>query len=218
MARIYTRSGDGGQTAYFNGQRVSKADPRVNLYGAVDELNSWLGLCAALLQEAAASEKPSAADGAPLAQLVEDLASLQGDLLELGAILADPERSGRLATVDPALLPFSSHRLEQRIDVIDGRLPPLRRFILPGGHPAAAALHVARTMCRSTERLAVAFHKSEALSPEVIVYLNRLSDLLFVAARQANQLLGHADVPWRAKPDQGAATDPAGRPSAPEDS
>jgi len=194
MARIYTRTGDGGETSLYDGTRKPKADQRIDLYGDVDELNSWLGLCAAQLQDAASQQ----AGHEP--EILQDLAAtlhrLQADLLELGAILADPTRSTALAAPGAPPLPFSALTLEELIDKLDSDLPSLRSFILPGGHRAAATLHVARTVCRRVERRAVALQAREPLPGEIIAVLNRLSDFLFVAARCANQVLGIADVVW----------------------
>lgn len=194
MARIYTRTGDGGETSLFDGTRKPKADLRIDLFGDVDELNSWLGLCAAQLQDAASQQ----AGPGPVAlqDLADTLYRLQADLLELGAILADPTRSTALAKPGSPPLPFSALSLEELIDRLDADLPPLRSFILPGGHKAAAALHVGRTVCRRVERRAVALQAREPLPGEVIAMLNRLSDFLFVAARYANRVLGVADVVW----------------------
>jgi cob(I)alamin adenosyltransferase len=218
MARIYTRTGDGGETSLFDGTRTPKANVRVDLYGDVDELNSWLGFCAALLIRAAAEEagpapnskhsSVQAGENGPgpagekrsdlegLRDLAAALHRVQADLLALGAILADPARSVALAAPGAGPLPFSAHALEVLIDKLDKDLPRLRSFILPGGHPAAGALHVARTVCRRVERRAVALHAREPLPTEIIATLNRLSDWLFVAARWTNQILGIADVTW----------------------
>ncbi len=198
MARIYTRTGDGGETSLFGGKRVSKADARVDLYGGVDELNSFLGLAAAALGRAAAGP---AAGGerellARVPGLLQALAGLQHELLDLGAILADPARSEALARADDSFLPAASTRIEGLIDSLQADLPPLRAFILPGGHEVSAAFHVARTVCRRVERQAVAAAAGVALPRSAIVYLNRLSDLLFVLARWSGRALGGAEVIW----------------------
>ncbi len=188
MPRIYTRTGDGGQTGLVDGSRTSKADPRVDLYGDVDELNSAIGLAAALL---AAAALPA------LRPLGDDLARIQADLFELGALLADPGRCERLAADPRADLGLDGGALEPLIDRLEQPLASLRAFILPGGEPAAAALHVARTVCRRAERNAVQRHADGVAIPGgVIVYLNRLSDLLFTAARHANHAAGRDDVLW----------------------
>lgn len=185
MPRIYTRTGDGGQTGLVDGSRTSKSDPRVDLYGDVDELNSAIGLADSFLTLPA------------LASLREGLARIQADLFELGALLADPGRCERLAADPQADLGIDGAALEPLIDQLEQPLAPLRAFILPGGEPGAAALHLARTVCRRAERKAV--HRQAegtAIPAGVIVYLNRLSDLLFVAARHANHAAGRQDVLW----------------------
>jgi cob(I)alamin adenosyltransferase len=178
--KIYTRTGDAGETALFDGTRVRKSDPRVEAFGHVDELNAMLGLALA-----------SGAD----AVLAEQLLQLQRDLFALGARLADP--NARIAgRVKKAVLgPDDVHRLETWIDRAEEELAPLRRFILPGGAPAGAALHVARTICRRAERYMVSLGDG-AIEPDLLAYVNRLSDLLFVLARLANARAGVADVEW----------------------
>jgi cob(I)alamin adenosyltransferase len=178
--KIYTRTGDGGETALFDGTRVSKADARVEAYGHVDELNATLGIaCAAI------------ADPALRAQLVQ----LQRDLFALGARLADP--AARIAPrVDKATLGHGDvERLESWIDAAEQELVPLRRFVLPGGSPGAAALHLARTVCRRAERHIVGLGADD-VDGDLLAYVNRLSDLLFVLARLANHRAGVADVEW----------------------
>ena len=179
---IYTKTGDAGQTGLFDGTRVSKADPRVDAYGDVDELNAWLGFVRA--------HDP----GADLDQL---LAIIQRDLFALGATLADP-RHRIAARVQKAAID-ESHvtRLEQAIDAFTDEVPKLRRFILPGGSIAGASLHLARTVCRRAERVIVALSdmEGETVSTALIKYVNRLSDFLFVASRFANDN-GAGDVLW----------------------
>ena len=182
MPRIYTRTGDQGATGLGDGSRTSKADPRVDLYGEVDELNSVIGLALA---------------GDDVAELREVLAHLQIDLFELGSLLADPGRCERLVKGGAANLGIDGAALEPIIDRLEADLPPLKAFILPGGEPAAASLHVARTVCRRAERRAVRLREANVAIPEgVVVYLNRLSDLLFVAARWVNHAAGRDDVLW----------------------
>jgi cob(I)alamin adenosyltransferase len=178
--KIYTRTGDAGETALFDGTRVRKSDPRVEAYGHVDELNAMLGLARA-----------SGADG----MLAEQLVLLQHDLFALGARLADPNAriAGRVRKV--ALGGDDVRRLEAWIDEAEAHLEPLRRFILPGGSPAGAALHVARTLCRRAERHIVSLGEG-AVTPDLLAYVNRLSDLLFVLARLANARAGVSDVEW----------------------
>jgi cob(I)alamin adenosyltransferase len=193
VPRIYTRTGDDGDTGLVDGSRTSKADPRVDLYGDVDELNSAIGL--------ALASDSTAARGDALRGALE---SIQIDLFELGALLADPGRCERLATGQSDDHAVRGESLEPVIDALDAPLPPLRAFILPGGEPMAAALHLARTICRRTERKAVSLRGAGTAVPEsVLIYLNRLSDLLFVAARRANFAAGREDVLW-----SGRRTDP----------
>lgn len=177
--KIYTRTGDAGETALFDGTRVSKADPRVDAYGDVDEVNAWLGIVRA--------------GGVP-PDLDADLVYIQRDLFAMGAMLADPRH--RIADrVEKAILGDADvARLEAVIDRLDDALPPLRHFILPGGTPAAAAVHVARTVCRRAERRIVTL--TPPPDPLVVRYLNRLSDLLFVLARAVNHRAGAAETQW----------------------
>ena len=182
LNRIYTRTGDAGSTRLVTGETVSKASARVAAYGEVDELNAVVGM--ARLQTA------GDADLDPL------LARIQNDLFDLGADLATPERGADAPT---ALRIVSSQvdRLEREIDGLNEALSPLTSFVLPGGSPASAALHLARTVCRRAERAAVAFAEAEQTEAHAAAlrYLNRLSDLLFVAARFANGK-GAGDVLW----------------------
>jgi cob(I)alamin adenosyltransferase len=171
--KIYTKTGDTGETSLFDNTRVSKADARVDAYGEVDELNACLGVARA----AGVDEEIGA--------LIE---SLQKDLFALGARLADP--SVRIAA-RVAKVVIGSDAVER----LEATLPPLRRFILPGGSPAGAALHLARTICRRAERR-VAGLGSGAVDPILLVYMNRLSDLLFVMARVVNQRSGVPETEW----------------------
>ena len=185
MPRIYTRTGDRGETGLVDGSRTSKADRRVSLYGEVDELNCVIGQAVAGL------------DAEPFAELRADLARIQAELFELGALLADPGRCRALGDGTSEDQGPDGAALEPVIDRLATDLPPLRVFILPGGTPAAATLHLARTVCRRVERAAVAGRGEGLAIPDgAVVYLNRLSDLLFIAARLANHAVGHDDVPW----------------------
>jgi cob(I)alamin adenosyltransferase len=178
--KIYTKTGDAGETGLFDGARVSKADPRVDAYGDVDELNAWLGLVRA--------QQP----GQELEGMIE---AMQRDLFAVGSLLADP-RKRIAARVDKAAIDSGDvERLEQWIDALEAGLPPLRRFLLAGGSPAGAMLHVARTVCRRAERRVVALGSDE-VAPVVLAYLNRVSDLLFVMARAANRRAGVAETEW----------------------
>jgi cob(I)alamin adenosyltransferase len=179
--KIYTRTGDDGQTGLLGPGRVAKDCPRIEAYGTVDELNAAVGLARAL------GLRPD--DDARLA-------AVQDDLFAVGAALADPDPAG---TFHAAITEAKIRRLEEAIDALVAELPPLDRFILPGGTHAAAQLHVARTVCRRAERrvITLAHLAGEHVAPEAIVYLNRLSDFLFVLARAANHHAGGTDLPWR---------------------
>ena len=184
LSRIYTKTGDKGTTALGDGRRVPKDAPRIEAYGTVDELNAVLGLVLLVVADA---------DGAAL------LKSIQNDLFDLGADLCVPERPkrGRAAQARKPLRIAEAHvkPLEQAIDRFNAALQPLRSFVLPGGTAASAWLHLARTVCRRAERRLVALARKEPINPQAIIYLNRLSDLLFVMARRANDG-GRADVLW----------------------
>ena len=179
---LYTKTGDAGDTGLFDGTRVSKADPRVAAYGDVDELSAWLGLVRAFNETTDVD--------------IEDvLPQVQKDLFALGALLADP-RHRIAARVEKATLTDDDvTRLERWIDRFDAQVPPLRRFILAGGGRVGAALHLARTVCRRAERTVVALGP-EAVPPVAVIYLNRLSDLLFAMARLANARAGVPETEW----------------------
>ena len=178
--KIYTKTGDAGETSLFDNTRVSKADSRVDAYGEVDELNACLGAAIA------------AGVGADVAAALQ---SIQKDLFALGARLADP--SSRIAgrVTKAAVTGADVERLEQTIDRLDAEVPTLRHFILPGGSTGGALLHLARTVCRRAERRVIGLG-ADAVEPVVIVYLNRLSDLLFVMARAVNHRAGQPEVEW----------------------
>jgi cob(I)alamin adenosyltransferase len=182
--KIYTRSGDGGETGLFGGPRVPKDDLRVEAYGAVDEANAFLG--------EARARAAAAAD----AELEAILAAAQDRLFTVGAELATPPGAKARAALPP-IDPRWAAELEEAIDRLEAELPPLREFVLPGGAPLGAALHVARAVCRRAERRVVALHRASPASPLVLAFLNRLSDFLFVAARAANHRAGVPDVPWK---------------------
>jgi len=177
--KIYTRTGDTGETSLFDGTRARKDDARVDAYGEVDELNAWLGLARA----------------SPLAlELADEIVHLQRDLFALGAQLADPTDTLAPRVTKAVIGDDDVARLEQFIDRLETELPPLRKFILAGGTPAGAALHVARTVCRRAERRMVAL--TPPIDPVLIRYVNRLSDLLFVLARVVNHRGGVAETQW----------------------
>jgi len=184
LNKIYTRTGDDGTTGLGNGQRRPKSDLRVEAYGTVDEANSCIGL--ARLHTAAASPEVDAI-----------LARLQNDFFDLGADLATPDDGKPLGYEPLRIVAAQTERLESEIDSLNARLQPLKSFVLPGGSPAAAALHLARTVARRAERLMVALAKTsgENVNPEGVRYINRASDLLFVAARIVNED-GRTDVLW----------------------
>lgn len=178
--KIYTKTGDGGETSLFDKTRLSKADARVEAYGEVDELNACLGAARATRLDA---------------DLTGVIEQIQCELFAVGARLADP--SAKIAArVEKATVGDAEvTQLELMIDRLEEQLPPLRRFILPGGSTAGALLHLARTVCRRAERRVVSLGPG-AVDPVIIVYLNRLSDLLFVMARVANQRAGTTEVEW----------------------
>jgi len=184
LDRIYTRTGDAGRTRLSTGEPLSKSHPRVEAYGAVDEANATIGL--ARLHAA----------GDP--ELDAGLMRIQNDLFDLGADLATPERGRVLEWTPLRITAGQVERLEQEIDRINAALEPLTSFILPAGSALSTYLHLARTVCRRAERAAVALAAlpEEPVNPEAVKYLNRLSDLLFVAARRANDQ-GRADVLWK---------------------
>lgn len=178
--KIYTRTGDAGETGLFGGARVAKDDPRVEAYGTVDEANAAIGV---------------ARSHSTVPELARVLDELQSDLFTLGAELASVP--GSEAKLGIALLGDADvKRLEQAIDDAEAPLPPLKNFILPGGPPEVAALHYARTVARRAERRVLTLAKAEPVRGAVLVYLNRLADLLFVLARRAQHEKGGVDVPW----------------------
>lgn len=178
LNRIYTRTGDKGDTALGTGKRVAKYDPRIEAYGTVDETNACVGVARL------------SADGL----LDQMLARVQNDLFDLGADLCVPEDGSEMAAKALRISDAQVERLEREIDAMNEKLQPLRSFVLPGGTPAAANLHVARTVCRRAERLIVKLGEGETVSSAAVKYANRLSDFLFVAARFAN--LSTGDVLW----------------------
>lgn len=189
---IYTRTGDEGDTALFGGGRVPKNDKRVQAYGAVDELNSFVGLALTSLPESSLPE-PSL----PESDVVSGLRLIQNDLFALGANLATPQGDDARARPHTPDVPVDRvEAMEQWIDQATEELPELREFVLPGGTEMAATLHVCRSVCRRAERAVVALGREESLDAGIVPYLNRLSDLLFVWARLENHRAGHADVPW----------------------
>lgn len=180
--RIYTKTGDQGETGLFGGGRVSKSHPRVRAYGAVDELNAVLGWSGTQQNDDSVRQR---------------LQTLQPDLFAIGAHLATVVPPGRKTPELPPLPVERIAEMEHWIDAMEDALPPLRAFILPGGSAAGAALHVARTVCRRAEREVVELTAHDPVDGSIIVYLNRLSDLLFDLARLANHGAGAADIQWQ---------------------
>jgi cob(I)alamin adenosyltransferase len=195
LSRIYTKSGDRGDTGLGDGQRVTKDHPRVEAYGQVDELNAVLGLLAAYCPDA------------PEAALLRDV---QNDLFDVGADLCVPPAEGEEPGKALRVTAAQAERLERAIDRLVEGLEPLRSFILPGGTPAAAWLHLARTVCRRAERAVVTLTHTEPINPQVVIYLNRLSDFLFVLARVANDN-GKGDVLWVPGANRGGGEGEKGR-------
>lgn len=181
---IYTRTGDAGETALGSGERVSKANIRIAAYGTVDETNATVGLVRLHM--------------AGLDKLDAMLARIQNELFDLGADLCVPDRGEKLEWEPLRILPKQYERLEIEIDDLNGELSPLRSFVLPAGHAAAAHLHLSRTVCRRAERLIVELksHDGEHVSEGAIAYINRLSDFFFVASRWVNFKAANGDVLW----------------------
>ena len=178
--KVYTRGGDKGHTSLVGGTRVPKNHPRLEAYGSLDELNSWLGLVICQPEQLPA-------------EVVSTLLAVQNRLFDIGTILAtEPESRWQ-----PAPLPAEAvSELEQAIDRLDATVPPHNQFILPGGCPAAARAQVARTVARRTERQLISLTELMEISPEILAYINRLSDYLFVVGRAANYFSGHDEIFW----------------------
>ncbi len=182
--RIYTKQGDEGKTSLFDGKRVEKCNLRLETYGTLDELNSHLGLAIAQC---------------PFTELTDILQRLQHELFDAGSDLATPlesPNSAKIRRIDAG----DYQRLERWIDEVTEKLPPLKNFVLPGGGVLAAQLHVCRTICRRAERHLVELMREEDVGPDILIYLNRLSDLLFTLARWANLLDGIDEVFWAKRP------------------
>jgi cob(I)alamin adenosyltransferase len=183
LSRIYTKSGDQGDTGLGDGSRVRKDHPRVVAYGEVDELNAVLGLLSA-----------QALTGSAAPEFVPTIREIQNDLFDVGADLCVPD-AGPVGSARLRVRPEQATRLENLIDKYNDRLQPLTSFVLPGGSLAAAWCHLARTVCRRAERAVVTLAQSETINQNIVIYLNRLSDLLFVLARVCNDE-GKEDVLW----------------------
>jgi cob(I)alamin adenosyltransferase len=200
LLKIYTKTGDRGETGLIGGERITKSNPRILAYGSVDELNSNIGLGISTLAQTANL----------FSDIIAALVQIQNDLFVVGSDLADPKfteigpsSSSKNTDTNQASTPRTNQEmtlsLERAIDRLELELDPIRFFILPGGSREAAILHVCRSVARRAETSAVHLQESQRINPEVIIYLNRLSDLLFVTARAVNRRLGVADVGWRAK-------------------
>jgi cob(I)alamin adenosyltransferase len=195
LNRIYTKAGDTGQTRLAGGQRIAKDDPRIECYGTVDELNSFVGL-ARTTCEALSAQSPQ------LEWLAQILKRVQHELFNLGSILATlPED---LHPKQARITPADVEQLERDIDRCNEDLPPLRSFVLPGGTRLDAELHVCRTVCRRAERLLVALTRSQQMAPDALKYLNRLSDALFVWSRWVNHVTGSPETLWQPNEAAGA--------------
>ena len=180
--KIYTKTGDNGTTSLFGGKRVLKSDLRIETYGTVDELNSYIGLVRD--QEVNAKRK-------------DILVVIQDRLFTIGSILAT--EPGNTKVKLPSLVEEDIQLLEKEMDKMELELPPMKFFILPGGHQSVSFCHVARTVCRRAERLTIELNTQEAINPLVIKYLNRLSDYLFMLSRKMTSELGAEEVPWKSK-------------------
>lgn len=178
--KIYTKTGDKGTTALFGGKRVSKADLRIDTYGTIDELNSWIGM----VRDLEVNQKRK-----------DVLVEIQDRLFTIGSILAT--EPGNTKVKIPSLAEADILFLEKEIDAMDAALPPMRFFVLPGGHTVISHCHVARTVCRRSERLIIALHAQETVPDEVIKYINRLSDYLFVLSRMVAHELRAEETPWK---------------------
>ncbi|HNV30415.1 MAG TPA: cob(I)yrinic acid a,c-diamide adenosyltransferase [Cyclobacteriaceae bacterium] len=178
--KIYTKTGDQGSTSLFGGKRVSKADLRIDTYGTVDELNSWVGV----LRDQSVNQSRK-----------EILVEIQDRLFTIGSILATEPENTKVKI--PSLAENDIELLENRMDEMDAILPPMRFFVLPGGHTSVSFGHVARTVCRRAERLVIALSQTEKVDPLVIKYMNRLSDYLFMLCRTMAHELKAQETPWR---------------------
>ena len=180
--KIYTKTGDQGTTALFGGKRVSKSDLRIETYGTVDELNSWVGL----IRDQPVNEKRN-----------NILAAIQDRLFTIGSILAT--EPGNTKVKIPSMTEADVELLEKEIDQMDTELPPMKFFVLPGGHPSVSYCHVTRTVCRRAERLTIGLNEQAPVNPLVIKYLNRLSDYFFILARKMTVELKVEETPWKPK-------------------
>lgn len=178
--KIYTKTGDEGTTALFGGKRVSKADLRIETYGTIDELNSFLGL----VRDQEVNQKRK-----------DELIEIQDRLFTIGSVLATEPGNTKVKT--PHLKEDDITFLEKKIDAMDADLPPMRSFVLPGGHASVSFCHVTRTVCRRAERICISLHSHDPVDPLIIKYLNRLSDYLFVLSRKVAHELNVEETPWK---------------------
>ncbi|HET7285358.1 MAG TPA: cob(I)yrinic acid a,c-diamide adenosyltransferase [Nitrososphaeraceae archaeon] len=189
--KIYTKTGDKGETGLIGGKRIPKSDPRIISYGLIDELNSNVGLTISLL---------NLKNNNLFSDLIDLLIKIQNDLFAIGSDLADPtypiENKYKIPRTDEKMVLY----LESEIDKFDKEVVPITFFILPGGSVESSILHVSRSIARRTETAVTALSKSQTINPAILIYLNRLSDLLFVAARLVNKRIGVEDVAWKSSP------------------
>jgi cob(I)alamin adenosyltransferase len=189
--KIYTKTGDKGETGLIGGKRIPKSDPRIISYGLIDELNSNVGLTISLL---------NLKNNNLFSDLIDLLIKIQNDLFDIGSDLADPtypmENKYKIPRTDEKMVLY----LESEIDKFDKEVVPITFFILPGGSIESSILHVSRSIARRTETAVTALSKSQTINPAILIYLNRLSDLLFVAARLVNKRIGVEDVAWKSSP------------------
>jgi cob(I)alamin adenosyltransferase len=180
--KIYTKTGDKGTTSLIGGTKVPKSDIRIESYGTVDELNSWIGLVNDLLQDD---------------EFRNDLKEIQDRLFTIGSALATGKEKGTKMIL-PQLHDSDVQLLERKIDEMTGRLPEMKSFILPGGHSTVSFIHITRCVCRRAERMTVNLQQHElSIDERIIIYLNRLSDYLFILARYVGQKLGAEEIPWK---------------------
>lgn len=184
--KIYTKTGDLGETALYGGKRLSKADIKIESYGTIDELNSTIGVVVALLAEKNL-----------LNEIISQLINIQSRLFDIGTHLAAEQ--GKANLILPEITYFEIESLENQIDIWDAEMPKLKNFILPGGNIIAAHTHIARTVCRRAERLVVLLNQQENVNPIIIQYLNRLSDYLFVLARYINFIQQQEEIIWQGR-------------------
>jgi cob(I)alamin adenosyltransferase len=186
--KIYTKTGDKGETGLIGGKRVSKSDPRIIAYGSIDELNSNIGLIISVLNN---KNRDIFLD------LIDFLVKIQNDLFIIGSDLADPRPILENEARTPRVAENMASYLEHMIDKFEAELSPIKFFILPGGSLESSLLHISRSVARRAETTVTALSKSQTINPTILIYLNRLSDVFFVAARLVNRRIGVDDIPWR---------------------